>query len=116
MDATQVRRSTVLTPEEIERLPVEALGHIPGVGNQVLWRDATSMQGILTIEGGHHLGAHAHRANHHHVGVLDGVARILGRELGPGSYVHIPAGVEHDMEAATDRPCRLLYAYVAPAG
>lgn len=116
MDATQVRPTTILTPEEIERLPAEPLGDIPGVANQLLWRDAHSMQGILTIEGGHHLGAHTHRVNHHHVWVVDGIARILGRDLPPGSYVHIPAGVEHDMEAPTERPCRILYSYVAPAG
>ena len=106
----------VLHPDAIAAIPAEPLGDLPGVANQVLWRDASSMSGILTIEGHHHLGAHAHRRNHHHVWVLDGLARILGEDLPPGSYVHIPAGVEHDMEAPTERPCRILYLYLEPPG
>ena len=52
------------------------------------------MAGVLTVEAGRRLGAHAHRVNHHHLWVLNGRATILGTELGPGSYVDIPSGVE----------------------
>jgi hypothetical protein len=32
-----------------------------------LWRFDSSMAGVLTIEAGHHLGRHAHRAHHHRI-------------------------------------------------
>ena len=44
-------------------------------------------------------GQHAHRANHHHMWIVDGAAEIVGSLVGPGGYVHIPAGVEHDLDA-----------------
>lgn len=117
MDVAVAAKSPVVLPaDEVAALPVEPLGHLEGIGNQVLWRDASSMAGVLTIEAGHHLGAHTHRVNHHHVWVLDGRATILDEELDPGSYVHIPAGVEHDMSASDDGPCRIFYLYLEPPG
>lgn len=85
-----------------------------GVTHRVLWHDATSMAGVLTVAGGHRLGAHAHRVNHHHMWVVDGRASVLGSDLGPGSYVHIPSGVEHDIDATTSDGCTVFYLYVAP--
>jgi len=81
----------------------------------VLWRTDTSMAGVLTVEPGHHLGRHAHRANHHHVWVLDGAAVILDTELGAGSYVHIPSGVEHDIDASATDGCAVFYLYLRHA-
>lgn len=102
---------TVLTPEAVEALPVEPLGHLDGISHRLLWRDATSMAGVLTLEAGRHLGRHTHRVNHHHLWVLEGRAVILGSELGPGSYAHIPGGVEHDIETTTGS-CTVFYLYV----
>jgi quercetin dioxygenase-like cupin family protein len=103
---------TVLTPEAIHDLPAEPLGHLEGVVHRVLWRDASSMAGVLTILAGHQLGRHAHRVNHHHLWVLDGRASILGNTLGPGSYVHIPHGVEHDIDASDTDGCTVFYLYI----
>lgn len=50
----------------------------------MLWHDTTSMAGPLVIEPGQHLGAHAHRENHHHTWVLEGRATIVGKEVGDG--------------------------------
>jgi hypothetical protein len=108
-------RPTVLTPDAIDELAFEPLGPMPGVMHKVLWRDGTSMAGVLEVERGHHLGAHSHRVNHHHMWVLDGFARVLGMELGPGSYVHIPSGVEHDIDASVTTGCTVFYLYLRPA-
>ena len=82
----------VLTADEITAIPSEPLGSIEGVAHRVLWRNDTSMAGVLTVDGGHRLGTHAHRVNHHHMWVLDGQALILGTEVGPGSYLQSLAG------------------------
>jgi mannose-6-phosphate isomerase-like protein (cupin superfamily) len=103
---------TVLTPEAIEQLPLEPLASLPGVTHRVLWRTDDSMAGVMTIAGGHRLGAHAHRENHHHMWVLDGAATILDTAVTPGAYVHIPAGVDHDIDASATDGCTLYYLYL----
>ena len=104
-----------LTPVEIADLPLEPLGPHAGVTHRVLWRNDTSMAGVLNVESGCHLGQHVHRVNHHHMWVLEGRASILGCELEPGSYVHIPSGVEHDIEARTTEGCTVFYLYLRQA-
>lgn len=95
-------------------LPLRPLGDLDGVRHRVLWQDGTSMAGVLTVDAGHALGAHTHRENHHHIWVLEGQATILGTELGPGSYAHIPAGVEHDIDARGTEGCTVYYLYLRP--
>lgn len=107
---------TVLERDAIDKLPYEPLGNLPGVANKVLWRDSESMAGVLSVEPGHHLGTHAHRVNHHHIWVLEGHAVVLGAELGPGSYVHIPSGIEHDIDASASEGCTVFYLYIRPVG
>lgn len=115
MEPTPTRQPVVLTADAIAALPVAPLGPLEGVTHQVLWQNPTSMSGVLKIAPGHHLGRHAHRANHHHMWVLEGRATILGEVLGPGSYVHIPSGVEHDIEASATEGCTVLYFYLRQA-
>jgi quercetin dioxygenase-like cupin family protein len=114
MDAEAVSTPTVLTAEEIARLAPMPLGTLTNVTHRVLWSHDNSMAGVLTVAGGHRLGAHAHRVNHHHMWVLDGHAVVLGAEVGPGSYVHIPAGVEHDIDATASDGCTVFYLYLPP--
>jgi mannose-6-phosphate isomerase-like protein (cupin superfamily) len=102
----------VLPADGVAALPETDLPGVPGVTHRVLWRDATSMAGVLRVPSGGHLGAHAHRENHHHLWVLEGTASVLGNLLGPGSYAHVPAGVEHDIEAAGSGPCTVYYLYI----
>jgi quercetin dioxygenase-like cupin family protein len=114
MDATTVRPPIVLTADEIDDAAFEPLGPMPGVVHKVLWRDENSMAGVLKVAAGHHLGAHTHRVNHHHMWVLEGAASILGTALGPGSYAHIPCGTEHDIDASTTNGCTVFYLYIRP--
>jgi quercetin dioxygenase-like cupin family protein len=100
----------------VKALPVEPLGNLDGVSHRVLWRDDTSMAGVLVVEGGHRLGLHTHRVNHHHLWVLDGRADVLGAELGPGGYAHIPSGVEHDIDATASAGCTVFYLYLRVGG
>jgi len=115
MDMTTAPNPTVLDAHAVEQLPFEPLGPMEGVVHKVLWRNDTSMAGVLTVKPGHRLGAHTHRMNHHHVWVLEGHATILGKHLGPGSYVHIPSGVEHDIHASASEGCTVYYLYIRQA-
>jgi quercetin dioxygenase-like cupin family protein len=112
METPTISQPVILSAEAVAALPSEPLGTLPGVTHRVLWRAATSMAGVMTIDTGHHLGSHTHRENQHHVWVLEGTARILGSDLGPGSYVHIPSGVEHDIDATSTEGVTVLYLYL----
>lgn len=106
----------VLTAEAVSALPLVPVDEsITGVAHRVLWQTDTSVAGVMTVEQGHRLGTHAHRRNHHHIWVLEGAAEILGVEIGPGSYVHVPAGVEHDLEARSTSGCTVFYLYLPGA-
>ena len=115
MTDTAALQPTILDAAAVAGLSEQPLGPMAGVSNQVLWTDGTSMAGVLRIEAGHQLGAHTHRANHHHMWVLDGEVVILDRQLGPGSYVHIPAGVEHDIDATQTAGATVYYLYLLQA-
>lgn len=105
----------VLRAEDVDALPIIPLDGLDGVTHRVLWRSESSMAGVLRVAGGHRLGAHTHRANHHHMWVLDGRAAILGAELATGAYVHIPAGTEHDIDARDTGGCTVYYLYLREA-
>lgn len=112
---TKTTQPIVLGAAAIEALPLVRLGDAEGVLHRVLWRSEASMAGVMTIDAGCRLGAHAHRNSHHHIWVLDGRAVILDEELGPGSYVHVPAGVDHDIDASGTDGCTVYYLYLRQA-
>jgi quercetin dioxygenase-like cupin family protein len=105
----------VLTHDMIGALPETPLGELAGISRRVLWRDVDSEAGVLDVAAGHSLGHHTHRANHHHLWVLSGHARVLDQDLAEGSYVHIPHGVEHDIDATSTDGCRVFYLYLRDA-
>jgi quercetin dioxygenase-like cupin family protein len=117
MPVTSPTTPVVLSANAIDQLEPVPLG-VPGGGvtHRVLWRNDTSMAGVLTVAAGHRLGAHAHRVNHHHMWVIDGHATVLDADVGPGSYVHVPSGVVHDIDATTTGGCTVFYLYLEPAG
>ena len=111
--STQTQSMPVLLDADaIEALPLQPLGSLPGVHHRVLWADESSSAGVMTIDAGHHLGTHVHETHHHHMWLVSGSARILESELGVGSYVHIPMGVDHDVDARQSDGCTFLYLYL----
>lgn len=106
----------VLDAGALAAISEEPLGDLPGVSHRSTWTDGTSKAGVMRVGGGNHLGAHTHRRHHHHIWVTDGHARVLGSDVGPGSYVHIPAGVEHDVDARDTEGCTFFYLYVLRTG
>lgn len=105
----------IMTPDAIRSLPAIAMPGAAGVTYRVVWEDGAAMGGIMSLEAGAHLGKHTHRTNEHHVWVIEGSARILGSLLGPGSYVHIPSGTAHDIDASSTSGCTLFYLYLRHA-
>ena len=83
----------------------------PGVHYVTLWREHKSLAGLMELDPGAELPEHAHRASTHHVWVVAGSARVQGRILPAGSYLHVPAGVPHGLEAL-DEGCTLFYLYL----
>ena len=105
----------VLTAGDIAAMPLVALDPtIPGVAHRIVWRSNSSVAGVMKIDAGQHLGRHTHRSNHHHMWIVDGSAEIVGKLVGPGGYVHIPAGVEHDLDARSTTGCTIFYLYLPP--
>jgi hypothetical protein len=104
--------AVVRTAAEIAELAEEPLGNLEGVSHRVLWRSEASMAGVLTVRGGHQLGTHRHHANHHHLWMLEGRATILGVEVAAGGYVHVPVGIEHDIDATHTDGCTVYYLYL----
>jgi quercetin dioxygenase-like cupin family protein len=106
----------VLAAEEIDALPLVEFGPgSPGVTHRVLWHNETSIAGVMYVGAGCRLGRHAHRVNHHHLWVLDGEVSVLDRVVGAGSYVHVPAGCEHDLDASATGGATVFYLYLRVA-
>jgi mannose-6-phosphate isomerase-like protein (cupin superfamily) len=83
-----------------------------GVDYKLLWRSGRSVAGLMRIAPGNSVSPHAHVRAHHHMWVVDGAAEMLGERVGPGTYLHIPAGVEHGIRDVGDGGCTVLYLYL----
>ena len=112
MQDIAIAQPLALSAEVIASIPPVPLGVGEGVVHRILWQNENSMAGVLTVPAGRSLGLHTHRTNHHHIWVIEGQAAILGSVLGPGSYAHVPHGVEHDIDASATDGCTLLYFYL----
>jgi mannose-6-phosphate isomerase-like protein (cupin superfamily) len=104
--------ATLVDPAAMEALPWHPLEGFSGVTYKLLWRSGKSVAGIMRIEPGSELTTHEHQRSHHHMWVLDGEAEALGRPIGTGTYLHIPAGVEHGISGVGPAGCTLLYLYL----
>lgn len=104
--------TVLLTAERLADLDAVPLGRHGGATHRCAWSDGRSSAGLMRIEPGHRLGEHAHDRHHHHVWVVAGRTRVLGEELGAGSYAHIPPGVAHDFEPVGDEGCTVFYLYL----
>jgi mannose-6-phosphate isomerase-like protein (cupin superfamily) len=84
----------------------------PGVTYTILWRQGRDAAGVMWLEGGAEVPEHRHADAEHHVWLSQGRAHVDGRELGPGSYWHVPAGVVHAVSAAGPAGATLFYLYL----
>jgi quercetin dioxygenase-like cupin family protein len=104
--------AVVLDTAAIDRLPQQQLHGLRDVLTRVLWRSGGSLAGVIDVGAGEQLPGHAHPEGHHHVWVLSGTAKILGTAVGPGSYVHVPAGLDHAIEDVSAGGLTMFYLYL----
>jgi mannose-6-phosphate isomerase-like protein (cupin superfamily) len=119
MDTKQIAQgmASVLNADDIAALPeVPLSSSIEGVTHRVLWQTGESMAGVMTVAAGHHLGGHVHRRNEHHLWILEGEIDVVGSRAAAGGYVHVPAGLEHDLDATATSGCTLFYLYLRQPG
>jgi len=108
-------RTIAIGPQEIDAKPSNPLGDRVGVVLRIPWTDGMSRTGVLCVDPGQRLDRHTHRRHRHEYRLVAGHADVLGRCLGAGSYVHIPAGVEHDVDATETEGCTTYFAYTLVA-
>ena len=119
-DLEAARVATLVTPTAADALAWHPLGPYDGVDYKLLWRSGKSVAGLMRVAPGGVVTPHAHVRSHHHLWVIDGAAEMLGERVGPGTYVHVPAGVEHGLRPLGEAACTVLYLYLrdesAPGG
>jgi mannose-6-phosphate isomerase-like protein (cupin superfamily) len=104
--------ATLVTRAAADALTWHPLEEYEGVDYKLLWRSGKSVAGLMRIGPGGLVTPHAHVRSHHHLWVVDGTAEVLDEAVGPGTYVHIPAGIDHSIRAAGDGACTMLYLYL----
>jgi mannose-6-phosphate isomerase-like protein (cupin superfamily) len=104
--------ATLIGTTTIETLPWQDLPGFDDVSYKLLWQSGRSVCGIMRIPPGSEVGPHAHQRAHHHVWVLEGSAVMLDSRVGPGSYLHIPATVDHSITDPGPEGCTILYLYL----
>lgn len=104
--------ATIVTRAAADARAWHPLEPYEDVDYKLLWRSGKSVAGLMRIAAGGLVTPHAHLRSHHHLWVLDGTAEVLDEEVGPGTYVHIPARVDHSIRAVGASPCTMLYLYL----
>lgn len=99
----------IATGQDIDAMPWTT--PLPGVHQKVLWQSGDTTLGLMKIDAGHENPEHVHHAAHHHILVLEGESTMLGRHVGPGSYVYIPPTVAHAVTDVGPEGCTFFYTY-----
>jgi quercetin dioxygenase-like cupin family protein len=84
----------------------------PGVTYTILWRQGRDAAGVMWLEADAEVPEHRHDDAEHHVWLSEGRAHVDGRVVGPGSYWHVPAGVDHSVSAVRTDGATLFYLYL----
>ncbi len=111
MDRNDLGRVIVNTPPDIEAIDWIPQEPQKGVRYKVLWQSGTTVLGLMQIDAGAQNPEHTHHGAHHHILVLSGTCRMLGRDVTAGSYVYVPPGVAHSVINDGDEPCTFFYTY-----
>jgi mannose-6-phosphate isomerase-like protein (cupin superfamily) len=112
------RVATLVTPAAAAGLAWQRLEPFEGVDYKLFWRSGKSVAGVMRVAPGAEVSPHAHVRSHHHLWVLEGEADMVGdgERVGPGTYVHIPAGVEHGITDVGPDGCTVVYLYLRDEG
>jgi quercetin dioxygenase-like cupin family protein len=102
---------TAFAGQDLDERPWEPFSGMSHVHVKYLFSTPHSVAGVMKIDAGSDEARRVHVGGQHHVWVADGVVDFDGEQLGPGSYLHVPAGMTHTM-AAEDRDCTLFFVYL----
>lgn len=111
MDRNDLGQVIVHMPADIEAIDWVQHGQDAGVRYKVLWQSGTTVLGLMEIAPGAVNPEHTHHGAHHHILMLSGECRMLGRDLPAGSYVYVPPGVPHEARNTSAEPCTFFYTY-----
>lgn len=101
----------VATKPDIDQMPWETRVDKPGTRNKILWRSGDVVLGMMQIDPGFENPEHTHHSAHHHILILEGECTMMGRRVGPGSYVYIPPTVPHGATEVGPTGCTFFYTY-----
>lgn len=87
----------VLPGDAVEQLAWRPLPGAAGVRVKPLCSVPGSSAGLLEMAPGSAEPTHWHALGSHHVWVLAGSVTVESTHLGPGSYLHLPADVLHQV-------------------
>jgi hypothetical protein len=107
----QTTASTVLLRldgADIDRLPWQDVRGCPGVKAKELWRSGRSVDALISYAPGATTPGHPHPDADHHIWVTKGQAWIAGQRMMTGSYISVPPGIAHPIEADRSTGCALL--------
>jgi mannose-6-phosphate isomerase-like protein (cupin superfamily) len=99
---------TVLDSKEIAALPWVDVPGAEGVRQKVLWRFGDFTVALVSLSAAAVAPGNAPWAAHHHVWVVEGRAKVAGRLVAAGSYLHVPPGTEHAIHAIGPGGCTVL--------
>lgn len=102
----------VLDAAAVDGLTWKRLSGMEQARSKLLWRAGDSVAGVMEVDPHREVPVHVHPAAHHHMWILGGRCTVLGSELAPGAYVHIPAGVDHGISGVGADGCRIFYLYL----
>ncbi|MEZ5187020.1 MAG: cupin domain-containing protein [Candidatus Nanopelagicales bacterium] len=110
MNRNDLGKLLVASADEIEAMPWEDSAD-PGVHRKTLWQSGDVTLGLMRVDEGAENPEHVHHAAHHHILVLEGEAMMVGKRVGPNSYVYIPPGVPHAVTEVGPGGCTFFYTY-----
>jgi mannose-6-phosphate isomerase-like protein (cupin superfamily) len=111
-DVTERRSEvSVLTPADLVQGAWSSLHNDDLIDNLTLWRAGASVIGLLRLHAGADHHGHVHPTSSQHAWVIEGRFSIEGTEIGPGSYVCMPAGTAHRIATVGSEPCTLFFVY-----
>ena len=111
--------STTLPPSDrvlagadrVADLPWRDVSPHQGVRERLLWSGDGQVAGVMAFEPGAVMARHVHEDRSHHIWVTEGTVRIDDEELSAGSYVHVPAGVPHEVRGGPEG-CAFFYVFI----
>ncbi|HQR79582.1 MAG TPA: cupin domain-containing protein [Actinomycetota bacterium] len=111
MNRDDLGRLIAVSGEDIDEMPWESDPTDVGVYRKTLWQSGNVVLGLMRVDEGFENPEHVHHAAHHHILILHGQCTILGKRLGPGSYVYIPPTVPHGVTDVGPGECTFFYTY-----